>query len=168
MATDLRLLLLTVTASLAACGGASAPTRVFVVRHAEKASDGGKDPDLSDAGHTRARALAEAIGAVPIKAIFATPYKRTQQTAAPLATARALAVTVVDAPDAAVLAARIRAEHAGQAVLVVAHSNTVPKVVAALGGGPVPEIPEDTFDRLYLVTLYPDAPTEVVALRYGP
>lgn len=168
MASDLRLLLLTVTASLASCGGEPAATRVFVVRHAEKAADGGKDPDLSDRGHTRARALSAAIGRAPVQAIFATPYKRTQQTAEPLATARALPVTIVDPGDADALAARIRGDHAGQTVLVVAHSNTVPKVIAALGGDAVAEIPEDTFDHLYLVTLRPDRPTEVLALRYGP
>lgn len=156
-----------IVAGLAGCGAAPEPTRVFVVRHAEKA-DASKDPELSDLGRARAHALSEAIGRAPVAAIFATPYQRTQATAAPLAAARGLPVTIVDAAAAGALADRIRAEHAGQTVLVVGHSNTVPEVVAALGGGAIAPIPEDTFDRLYLVTLTPGRPAEVLALRYGP
>ena len=43
------------------------------------------DPDLSDVGRTRAQALATALKDAGVTAIFVTEYKRTQQTAEPLA-----------------------------------------------------------------------------------
>jgi broad specificity phosphatase PhoE len=46
----------------------------------------------------------------------------------------------------------IRANHAGQKVLVVGHSNTVPQIVSELGG-PAVGIPENEFDNLYVLTL---------------
>jgi broad specificity phosphatase PhoE len=62
---------------------ATAQSTIFVVRHAEKA-DATKDPDLSEAGRARAEALAKALRDAKIAAIYATEFKRTQQTAAPL------------------------------------------------------------------------------------
>ena len=80
-------------AALVACYAtpALAQATVFVVRHAERADDGAAkledDPDLSAAGRARAEALAAALEDAGITAIFATQYKRTHQTAAPLAKA---------------------------------------------------------------------------------
>ena len=59
---------------LAACASrlpVAADTATFiVVRHAEKV-DASHDPDLSAAGHARARALAERLGELPLAAAYA-------------------------------------------------------------------------------------------------
>jgi broad specificity phosphatase PhoE len=68
----------------------SAPV-VFIVRHAEKASTGGKDPDLSVQGQKRADALAHILKDSQIRSVFVTEFKRTRETAAP--TARAAQVS---------------------------------------------------------------------------
>ena len=87
---------------------ARAQSTIFVVRHAEKA-DATKDPDLSEAGRARAEGLAKALRDANIAAIYATEFKRTQQTAAPLAKALGITVTVLPAQDSAALIAKLRA-----------------------------------------------------------
>src|SRR5687767_7346778 len=63
-------------------------TVVYVVRHAEKATNSPTDPDLSAAGQLRAVALKDTLSKVILSAIYTTNYKRTQQTATPTAQAK--------------------------------------------------------------------------------
>ncbi len=65
------------------------------------------------------------------------------------------------------LAATLRADHGGQTVLVVGHSNTVPPLVNALGAGPYENLTDDEYDDLFVVTLAADGSTAAVRLRYG-
>src|SRR6266404_9451335 len=88
---------------LVAVSVASAETFVVIVRHAEKAANDPKDPDLSSAGRARAEALAKILKDAGITAIFATEFKRTQETAAPTATSSHVTPTVVAAKDTAAL-----------------------------------------------------------------
>src|SRR5690606_3438451 len=74
---------------------------VVVVRHAEKADDGGSDPALSGAGHERAASLARSLAGRNVVAIYTTGFRRTRDTVAPTATAQGLAVTVYDAHEPA-------------------------------------------------------------------
>src|SRR5882724_305486 len=61
-------------------------TTVIVVRHAEKNIEpSNPDPDLSPAGQARAQELSRMFGDAGVNAIYATQYKRTQQTVKPLA-----------------------------------------------------------------------------------
>ncbi len=132
------------------------PGVVFLVRHAERADAGmaaakmaGADPELSDVGKARANALAALLQDAKITAIFTTEYKRTRDTAQPLATATGIAAAAVDSKDAAGLIARVKAS-AGN-VLVVGHSNTVPDVIKALGVTEPVAIADDQFDNLFVV-----------------
>ena len=139
----------------------------IVVRHAEKSTDDARDPSLSEAGAMRAQSLARLLAATPIDAIYATSYKRTQQTARPTAAARSLAVTTYDAKlPAATFVAQLRAAHAEGAVLVVGHSNTVPEIVSALSGQPVEPMSETAFDHLYRVTIDSNGVATLVQARY--
>ena len=127
---------------------------VYVMRHLNTPA-GEPDPDLLPEGRAAAIALADLMetdqfqGARRPVAIYVSDYKRTRQTAAPLAARLALNVTVYDPRDTAGLLARVRAE-AGP-VLIVGHSNTVPDIVAGLGGTrPAPLVHED-FGDLWVV-----------------
>jgi broad specificity phosphatase PhoE len=142
-------------------------TVVLVVRHAEKAASPADDPPLSEAGFERAKALAHVLANAGVKAIFVTQYQRTQQTVAPIAEALNIAVTQVDAAAADLLAARIRAEHQGQVVLIAGHSNTVPQIIAALGGGSVGPIADADFDELFVVYVPESGAAKVLRLQYG-
>ncbi len=148
---------------------ARAQKLVFLVRHAERADSGGaqmmgkQDPPLSTAGKARATMLAAMLGDSGIKAIFATEFRRTQETAAPLAARLHLTVQTLPARDTEDLVARLRKEHAGDIVLVVGHSDTVPAVIKALGGSDT-TIAEDDYDNLFIVV--PGAGT-LTRIRFG-
>lgn len=142
---------------LAAAPIAAAQT-VFVVRHAERAdaATGGAammaaDPELSKAGRVRAEALAATLKDAGIAAIFATEYRRTQQTAAPLAKLLGLTVQPVPSKDQAGLIAKVKAVKGN--VLVIGHSNTVPVTIKALGIDAAVTVGEADFDNLFVVTL---------------
>lgn len=164
-------------AGRAADGGAKATT-VFLVRHAEKADAPGPDPPLSERGRARAEALARLLQSAGVKAIFTSQYGRTQQTAEPIArrlgvspTAVPLAVKTsnpreVSEESIRELTKRVAA-HAGGAVLIVGHSNSVPDVIRALGGDTAPKIDESSFDDLFVVTVYASGRAKVVHLKYG-
>lgn len=135
---------------------------VIVVRHAERADGGAdRDPELSEVGRRRARELAGGLEHAGVQEILVTQFRRTQQTAEPLAassglTPRILAVGPggVDAHVEALLAA-LEARPEAEVVLVVGHSNTVPAIVRALSGHPVPAMSEDEYGTLYVVSLPP-------------
>src|SRR6266852_161033 len=79
-------------------------TTVILIRHAEKnVEPNNSDPDLSSAGQTRAQELARMFGDAGINTIYATQYKRTQQTLKPLADRLGLQASVVDSKSTAEL-----------------------------------------------------------------
>lgn len=131
-------------------------TVVVLVRHAEKATDGSRDPLLTDAGRQRADALVERVADRPIAAVYATPFRRTQLTAWPVAHARGLSITVRPAGESAASFAEVlRTRHAGQQVLVVGHSNTLPALARALGAPDVADMDESEYDRAMIVVIPP-------------
>jgi broad specificity phosphatase PhoE len=143
-------------------------TTVILVRHAEKVIDpNNADPDLSPAGQARAQELVRILGDAGINAIYATQYKRTQQTVKPLADKLGLPVNQVNAKNTSDLLAQIRSQNSGQVVFIAGHNNTVPEIIAALGGPTFPTIPETEFDNLYIVTVYRTGKAKVVRLKYG-
>jgi broad specificity phosphatase PhoE len=150
----------------AGASGAADATTVILVRHAEKASTGGNDPSLSDAGLTRARTLAHVAGATRAAAVYVTEYKRTQETVQPLAAKLQLTPIQHPAKDSPGLVSQIQSRWAGRTVLVCGHSNSVPEVVQRLGGGAI-EIPDAEYDNLYVVTLPPGGPPSLARLKYG-
>ena len=105
---------------------------VFLVRHAEKVV-GAEDPGLVPIGHVRAQALADMLAETGITHIHSSDYKRTTQTAAPLAARLGLDIKMYDPRDLPALAAKLKT--AGDRHLVVGHSNTTPKLAGLLGGG---------------------------------
>ena len=135
---------------------------VFLVRHAERADTapgaappmaapmgGPADPDLSDSGRARAASLTVALKDANITAIYATEFKRSQQTAAPLAQALGLSVIIVPASSVATLVEKLRVLPGN--ALVVGHSNTLPEVVKALGVKTAIQIPDTDYSNLFVV-----------------
>ena len=143
-------------------------TTVILVRHAEKNIEpSNPDPDLSPAGRARAQELVHVLGEEGVNAIYATQYKRTQDTVRPLAAKLGLSVNLVDAKNTQELVNQIVTVHSGQTILVAGHNNTVPEIIAALGGGNFPVIPETEYDNLFVVTVYRSGKAKVVKLKYG-
>lgn len=135
---------------------------VIVVRHGEKDPAGdARDPSLSPAGSLRAKALAHLLGPARVTHLFASEFRRTQETLAPLAEQSGRKVSIVPARETDRLLAEIAALPGGSVCVIAGHSNTVPKIVSALGteiGNLVESssgkaIPEDEFGRLFVITL---------------
>ena len=150
-------------------GANTPPTTLVLVRHAEKliVPPENKDPDLSPAGQARAQELVRMFSDSGIAAIYATQYKRTQQTVKPLADKLALSVNRVDAKETAELVKQIRAHNQGQLVFIAGHNNSVPEIIAAMGGPKLPIIPETEYDNLYILTIDSDGPARLIKMKYG-
>ena len=127
-----------------------AESTVFIVRHAEKVDDS-KDAELSEAGRARAEALANVLRDSKISVIYTTEFKRTQQTAAPLARALGLTVTTLPAEKKAALVEKLRTSASPS--LVVGHGNTIPDTIKALGITEPVNIPDSDYDNLFVVVL---------------
>ena len=145
----------------------AAPDQVIVVRHAERAPEPKDDPALSAEGAARAELLAATLASAPVKTIITTHYRRTQETAAPLARQLGVTPTVLTIRRGEVPAhieevlAEVR--KAKGVVLVVGHSNTVAAIVAGLSSSSPVKLCETTFANLFVVT--PGAPA--LQLKYG-
>ena len=143
-------------------------TTVILIRHAEKVIDpNNPDVDLSPAGQARAQELARMFGDAGIYTIYATQYKRTQQTVKPLADKLGLPITQVNSKSTPELLNQIRTQHRGETIFIAGHNNSVPEIITALGGPTYPTIPETEYDNLYVVTVYRTGKAKVVKMKYG-
>lgn len=144
---------------------AFAQRMVILTRHAERADGaatmGASDPLLSEAGKTRAAKLASMLADANVAAIFTTEYRRTVDTAAPLATKLHVSPEVVPAAQLNALIDKITS-HADDTVFVVGHSNTVPMIIKALGGPDV-SIGDNEYDNLFF---YVPATKTLTRVRY--
>ena len=149
-----------------------ATTTVIFVRHAEKATMPEGDPALSPAGERRVaeltRQLVDADVVAGVDAIYSTPFRRTEETVRPVAEALGLPVNSYDAADTEAIMERIVKEHKGKIILVVGHSNTVPALIGNMGASKkVPEIAENEYDNIYIISIPWFGKTKTIRLRYG-
>jgi phosphohistidine phosphatase SixA len=146
-------------------------TTVYLVRHAEKSTMAPTDPDpaITNAGKRRAEALATRLGASGITAIIVTQFKRTQETAQPLASMTGIvpeivpAGTVGDADSAAAAVLR----HRGGKIVVIGHTNTLPRIIAALGGPRLPNICDAEYSNLFLMYIPAAGSVELTRQHFG-
>lgn len=143
---------LAAAALLTACSAPTpeADTTYYLVRHAEKTKDK-KDPALTDAGKQRAQDLALRLKDVKLTKIYSSDYTRTRDTAAPVAAAQGLDVTLYDPRDLQGFAESLSQEKGH--ILIIGHSNTTPPLAALLGGEagePINEAAE--YDRFYVLS----------------
>jgi len=145
----------------------SAQEAIYIVRHAERVSDDTQSL-LSAEGHARAARLADILRDAGITAVFVTEYERTVQTAQPAAARLGLTPAVNKADDTPALIAKVRALGPVARVLIAGHSDTVPKILAALGYATPVTIAKGEFDNLFVVMpgKAPGEPPVVLRLRY--
>lgn len=126
------------TLLLSACflGTAAAQNKIVIlVRHTEKdvsESADKNDPVLTVEGKQRAERLANVIKKFKPGAIHSTDFKRTRETAAPIAAKRKLQVQIYDAKKPSELIDAIMKSKTKR-FLVVGHSNTIPGLANLLG-----------------------------------
>lgn len=101
---------------------------IILIRHAEKDISPGADkvdPELSAAGLARAEKLVKTIKKYKPGAVYASNFKRTRSTAAPVAKWRKLQVETYDPRKLDEIANRVLASK-WKRHLVVGHNNTTP------------------------------------------
>ncbi len=170
------------------------PTTILLVRHADK-MDGDGNVNLSDDGKTRAEVLIDVANEAGVAAVYANQWCRTAQTAQPLADSVGHPLTVeqvshadaglggcsppitvamnrlppdIDTP--AELIDHVLATHAGQVILIVGHSDTVPEMIEEIGQGafaPI-QIDHSEYDRLFVATTRRYFPLpKLIKAQYG-
>jgi phosphohistidine phosphatase SixA len=146
------------------------PPLVVLVRHADRGTEPAEDPGLSPAGEARAKALGHALGFAHIGAVITTQYRRTRETGQAVAQRLGLVPMVVEARSGDAPAVHIdevvtAVRRQSVPVLVVGHGNTVPAVLAALGGPQLPDLCETSYGLAFV--LVPGAKPMSLQLRYG-
>ena len=149
-----------------------ATTTMIFVRHAERAGPSADDPGLTLAGRRRAtelaRQLVDADVVAGVDAIYSTPFRRTRETAQPVADALDLPVNIYDPSDNEAVLDTILRNHKGKIILVVGHSNTLPTLLADLGASKkVPAIAETEYDNIYIISIPWFGKTKTIRLRFG-
>lgn len=137
---------------------------VVLVRHAERVAEG-QDPGLSEIGHAHAARLAELLQNASLAAIYVTEWKRTQETAAPVAAVTGLEPRVVPAERHKRLLRRLKWRHRGDVVLVVGHSNTVPLIGAGLGAT-IGVVEAEDHSGLWIISYSRLRGTRLLTLQY--
>ncbi len=146
-------------------------TTVYIVRHAEKAANDPRDPDLSPKGYARADSLAIQLREAGINYIITTQLKRTIETAEPLAQRRHVTPEVVPVGtstaihvDSVVAAVKRRP---GATILIVGHSNTIGRIAEALGGDKVGNVCDNEYSNLIVLSMPRAKPTRTLVQTYG-
>jgi broad specificity phosphatase PhoE len=146
---------------------------IFLVRHAERAATPSQpatktmmsdDPPLSPAGQTRAAKLAALLASAGIKEIFTTEFRRTRETAAPLAAQLKVTPIMSAAKDPAPLIEKLR--QSTDNLLIVGHSNTLPDLLKALGVRDKIAIADGEYDNLFIVVRPATGEPTLIRLHY--
>ena len=135
-------------------------TTYYLIRHAEKdrSNPENRNPDLTREGQQRAQNWSNLFKDIPLDAVYATNYNRTQQTAAPTAQQKGLDVQSYD--PTMLYDLDFQKATKGKKVLVVGHSNTTPQFVnAIIAQERYGDIDDSNNGNLYIVHLKGDQST---------
>jgi broad specificity phosphatase PhoE len=142
-------------------------TTLFLVRHAEKAGTVWEDPPLTPAGIARADELAYILKHVKLDAIFSTPFLRTKNTVLPVAKQKGLEVKLYKPNDKDFLK-KVLQSFPGGNVLIVGHSNTIPRLANELADQPdFGDLDDATYDNLFIASVPAEGKAVVLRMRFG-
>jgi broad specificity phosphatase PhoE len=144
---------------------ALAQRAIVLVRHAERMDDS-TDAALAPAGVARARRLAVMLADAGVTAVYATQFQRTYETARPLAEKLKLPIRRLDDTQSAELISTLRASHASDVVLVVAHSHTIPEILKLLGHPDAVTIGSQEYDNLFVIMPRPAGAPTLLRIRF--
>ena len=143
---------------------------MVLVRHAEKEAEPASDPGLTIRGTQRAEQLAHALAHTRVGHVITSQYRRTRETGAPTADRLSASTEVIpaglseDALGAVVEA--VAARPPGEGVLVVGHSNTIPRLVAAFGGAKFDDLSEDDYDSIFVLIIHGSGTVDTLKLNF--
>ena len=126
----------------------------YFIRHAEKdrSDSTNKNPSLTIQGLERANKWALFFKDKNIAAVYSTNYKRTQQTALPIAKEQNLEIISYTAKE--LISEKFIANNKGKNIVIVGHSNTTPELVnSLLGEKKYEDIADRENNNVFIVTL---------------
>lgn len=129
-------------------------TTYYFIRHAEKdrSNPSNKNPNLTIEGHKRANNWSNIFKHIKFDAIYTTNYNRTIQTAQPTATQQNIPLKYYQANN--LYNATFKDDTNGKTVLIVGHSNTIPKFVnSILDQNKYADINDSINGNLYIVNV---------------
>ena len=149
-------------------------TTIIFVRHADvdQPTALSLDQPLNAAGLARAEMLADFLEQVDVvagvNAIYVSPLKQTQQTAAPLAKRLGVDYQVADPYDVVGFMQTVLFEHKREIVLVVTHSDIIAPLVEELHGSKnIDEIGPNDYDDIFIVSIPWFGKVKTLQLPYG-
>lgn len=141
-------------------------TTVILIRHAEKVSDGSKNPELTNDGKERAIRFMNLFKNSGVSTIYSTDFKRTVNTVSPIADVLNLKIEMYDPFDKN-FTTNILEKHNGETIVVIGHSNTTPQLVNQLiGVDKHSSLSDDEYGKIYIVSATNKGDSKVVELSY--
>ena len=140
---------------------------LYLVRHAEKQSDGSHDPSLTEAGKQRAQQLANWFQDKDIGDIWSSDFKRTRNTVGPMLSKPGLSrpglkLKIYDPDELVSLSENLlKLQHNA---IVVGHSNTTPELARLLCHCVIDDMNDSEYDRLIVISVF-GGETEVKTLQ---
>jgi phosphohistidine phosphatase SixA len=140
-------------------------TAIILLRHAEKDTVGGSDPQLSAAGKLRAKKLLKVFDKVKADEMYSTPYIRTMETLKPWAEKAKLNIKAYDAGKLKTFAEELKLK---KGIIVVAgHSNTTPALVNfLLGEEKYKALDDSVYSKIWVVKLKKDGTVSEKLIEY--
>lgn len=131
-------------------------TTYYFIRHAEKdTTNTGKDPELTVAGQARARKWAEVFKDIEFDLIYSSDYKRTLNTAKPIAESQQKEIAIFNTKK--INDREFQKTTKGKKVLVVGHSNLNPEWVNyILEEEKYEDLSEAEYGSLFIAVIHPD------------
>ena len=127
-------------------------TQYYFIRHAEKA-DSSKNPNLSEKGLERAQQWKVLFSEINFDAVYSTDFNRTLQTINPIVLENGKLLKIYN--PQLVDIETFKKETIGKTILIVGHSNTIPKMVnQIIKENKYVDIAENQFGNLYVITLF--------------
>jgi phosphohistidine phosphatase SixA len=125
--------------------------KLYIVRHAEKNTDQGKNPHLSVQGQERAVLLNQILGVKNITQIYSTNTLRTTETATPLSQSTKTIIQLYQPDSIQYILKNIFISKRN--TLIVGHSNTIVPMLDSLGiKHTLGKISDNDYSNLFTIT----------------
>lgn len=142
-------------------------TVFFLVRHAEKNLEEKDNPNLTEEGKRRANLLAQLMKNANVLRVGHTNTKRSVQTAQPLIKTLNCGYDIYASSSIEAYLLNTTEACKGKAVLVVAHSNTIPTILNHfVGKEQFKDIPDDEYDNLFVVSVIKNGNASVEQYKF--
>lgn len=130
----------------------AAQEAVYIIRHGEKELSG-TDPVLTPEGRQRAADWAEMLLHVGIDAVITSDALRTKETGGIIADALGLQANALPRGNTASLLDALEFDHEADTVLIVAHAETIPRILEGVGILEDISVGQSEFTNLFVVLL---------------